>query len=270
MEDTRFLDLKVKVGFPYLYCHQGDCEHLVIITDIRSKQVLLQQSVSAPTLEHVFASLRAEILDLPDYLRICYKSMTSSTSILPGRSIWWFCHETWILKDTVLVTRSGIKPSLVSWNCASQDRAANLVPRMGGKGQWQRNLCVPRKRWQKLLFMSRTSHFFFYRLAHRSDCLDKTLYPLLTHKHRFTTQKCSVCHVFIGRCLFVSPSRSAWTNEDFESSFLPRWFTTGDRSAPSDPCLFCDKCFRMLHYDEHGNKLGEFQAFPFVDRGAFN
>ncbi|TWW58727.1 snRNA-activating protein complex subunit 3 isoform X2 [Takifugu flavidus] len=119
MEDTRFVDLNVKVGFPYLYCHQGDCEHLIIITDIR--------------------------------------------------------------------------------------------------------------------------------LAHRSDCLDKKLYPLLTHKHRFTTQKCSVCHVFIGR-----------------------WFTTGDRLAPSDPCLFCDKCFRMLHYDTQGNKLGEFQAFPFVDRGAFN
>lgn len=35
MEDTRFADLTVKVGFPYLYCHQGDCEHLVIITDVR-------------------------------------------------------------------------------------------------------------------------------------------------------------------------------------------------------------------------------------------
>lgn len=35
MEDTRFLDLRIKVGFPYLYCHQGDCEHLVIITDVR-------------------------------------------------------------------------------------------------------------------------------------------------------------------------------------------------------------------------------------------
>lgn len=41
MEDTRFVDLKVKVGFPYLYCHQGDCEHLVIITDIRLVLVLL-------------------------------------------------------------------------------------------------------------------------------------------------------------------------------------------------------------------------------------
>ncbi|CAN9510307.1 unnamed protein product [Ophioblennius macclurei] len=119
MEDTRFVDLTVKVGFPYLYCHQGDCEHLVIITDVR--------------------------------------------------------------------------------------------------------------------------------LAHKDDCLDKKLYPLLIHKHRFLTQKCAVCNMFISR-----------------------WFTTNDQFAPSDPCLFCDKCFRMLHYDADGNKLGEFQAYPYVDRGAFN
>jgi snRNA-activating protein complex subunit 3 len=40
MEDTRFYDLKVKVGYPYLFCHQGDCEHVVIITDIRSEVIL--------------------------------------------------------------------------------------------------------------------------------------------------------------------------------------------------------------------------------------
>ncbi|XP_071373392.1 snRNA-activating protein complex subunit 3 [Centroberyx affinis] len=119
MEDMRFVDLKVKVGFPYLYCHQGDCEHLVIITDVR--------------------------------------------------------------------------------------------------------------------------------LSHKNDCLDRKLYPLLTHKHRVTTRRCYVCHVFIGR-----------------------WLTTNDRFAPSDPCLFCDKCFRMLHYDAHDNKLGDFLAYPYVDPGAFN
>lgn len=117
------------------------------------------------------------------------------------------------------------------------------------------------------------------RLAHRSDCLDKKLYPLLTHKHRFSTQKCSVCHLFIGR--YVCKSKRTNTSGGFKMNdstivfcfcfFLtPRWFTTGDRFAPSDPCLFCDKCFRMLHYDTEGKKLGEFQAFPFVDRGAFN
>ncbi|XP_023817932.1 snRNA-activating protein complex subunit 3 [Oryzias latipes] len=119
MEDTLLQDLKLKVGFPYLYCHQGDCEHLVIITDVR--------------------------------------------------------------------------------------------------------------------------------LVHKYDCLDKKLYPMLTHKHKVLTQKCAVCHLFIAR-----------------------WYTTSDQFAPSDPCLFCDKCFRMLHYDADGNKLGEFSAYPYVDRGALN
>lgn len=35
MEDYTFNDLSLKIGFPYLFCHQGDCEHIVIITDIR-------------------------------------------------------------------------------------------------------------------------------------------------------------------------------------------------------------------------------------------
>ncbi|XP_057699465.1 snRNA-activating protein complex subunit 3 isoform X2 [Corythoichthys intestinalis] len=119
MEDTTLVDLKVKVGFPYLYCHQGDCEHVVIITDVR--------------------------------------------------------------------------------------------------------------------------------LTHKDDCLDRTLYPMLIHKHRIATQKCAVCYTFIAR-----------------------WCTVGDQFAPSHPCLFCDKCFRKLHYDADGNKLGEFLAYPYVDRGAFN
>ncbi|KAL1023788.1 hypothetical protein UPYG_G00046180 [Umbra pygmaea] len=119
MEDTYFYDLKVKVGYPYLFCHQGDCEHVVIITDIR--------------------------------------------------------------------------------------------------------------------------------LAHKDDCLDWKLYPLLTHKHRVLTRKCAVCHVYIGR-----------------------WLTTNDPFAPVDPCLFCGRCFQMLHYDTNGNKLGQFLAYPYVDPGAFN
>ncbi|XP_010886696.1 snRNA-activating protein complex subunit 3 isoform X2 [Esox lucius] len=119
MEDTCFYDLTLKVGYPYLFCHQGDCEHVVIVTDIR--------------------------------------------------------------------------------------------------------------------------------LAHRDDCLDRKLYPLLTHKHRVLTRKCAVCHVYIGR-----------------------WLTTNDPFAPNDPCLFCERCFRMLHYDQAGNKLGHFMAYPYVDPGAFN
>ncbi|XP_026870667.1 snRNA-activating protein complex subunit 3 [Electrophorus electricus] len=119
MEDTTFYDLKVKVGYPYLYCHQGDCEHVIILTDVR--------------------------------------------------------------------------------------------------------------------------------LMHRDDCLDRKFYPLLTHKHRVATRKCCVCHLYISR-----------------------WITTNDALAPVDPCLYCDQCFRMFHYDDHGNKLGDFKAYVYIDPGAFN
>ncbi|CAH3195011.1 unnamed protein product, partial [Porites evermanni] len=35
MEDMVFEDLKIRLGYPYLYCHQGNCEHLIIFTDLR-------------------------------------------------------------------------------------------------------------------------------------------------------------------------------------------------------------------------------------------
>ncbi|XP_041075219.1 snRNA-activating protein complex subunit 3 isoform X2 [Polyodon spathula] len=119
MEDTTFNDLRIKIGYPYLYCHQGDCEHVVIITDIR--------------------------------------------------------------------------------------------------------------------------------IIHQDDCLDKTAYPLLRKKHWILSRKCAVCKMYIAR-----------------------WVTNDDCFAPADPCYFCDLCFRMLHYDSDGNKLGEFLAYPYVDPGIFN
>lgn len=35
MEDVKFDDLEFRLGCPYLYLHQGDCEHLFTISDIR-------------------------------------------------------------------------------------------------------------------------------------------------------------------------------------------------------------------------------------------
>ncbi|XP_067839509.1 snRNA-activating protein complex subunit 3 [Heptranchias perlo] len=119
MEDYTFNDMCIKVGYPYLYCHQGDCEHLIIITDIR--------------------------------------------------------------------------------------------------------------------------------IVHRDDCLDKTLYPCVIKRPWMWTRKCSVCKLYI-----------------------VRWVTNNDSFAPEDPCFFCDVCFRMLHYDADGNKMGEFLAYPYVDPGIFN
>lgn len=119
MEDFTFNDLCIKIGYPYLYCHQGDCEHVIVISDIR--------------------------------------------------------------------------------------------------------------------------------LIHHDDCLDRTLYPLQTKKHWFCTRRCSICHIYTAK-----------------------WVTNEDSLAPDDPCFFCDVCFRMLHYDTEGNKLGEFLAYPYVDPGTFN
>uniref|UniRef100_A0A8C3LTI4 snRNA-activating protein complex subunit 3 n=2 Tax=Phasianinae TaxID=9072 RepID=A0A8C3LTI4_CHRPC len=33
MEDYTFNDLSLRIGYPYLFCHQGDCEHIIIVTD---------------------------------------------------------------------------------------------------------------------------------------------------------------------------------------------------------------------------------------------
>ncbi len=35
MEDVTFEMLKLRLGYPYLYSHHGNCEHLVIFRDIR-------------------------------------------------------------------------------------------------------------------------------------------------------------------------------------------------------------------------------------------
>ncbi|KAM5193223.1 snRNA-activating protein complex subunit 3 isoform 1-T1 [Mantella aurantiaca] len=119
MEDYTFNDLNLKIGFPYLYCHQGDCEHIVTITGIR--------------------------------------------------------------------------------------------------------------------------------LIHHDDCLDRNLYPLHVRKHWICTRKCHVCKLYIAK-----------------------WVTKNDSFAPDDPCFFCDVCFKMLHYDREGNKLGDFVAYAYVDPGTFN
>ncbi|XP_070598644.1 snRNA-activating protein complex subunit 3 [Erythrolamprus reginae] len=85
------------------------------------------------------------------------------------------------------------------------------------------------------------------RLIHRDDCLDRSLYPLLTKKHWLWTKKCFVCKMYTAR-----------------------WVTNEDSLAPQEPTFFCDVCFQALHYDGDGNKLGEFLAYPYVDPGIFN
>ncbi|XP_011086301.1 snRNA-activating protein complex subunit isoform X2 [Sesamum indicum] len=35
MQTTRFCDIRFRLGAGYLYCHQGDCKHIIVIRDLR-------------------------------------------------------------------------------------------------------------------------------------------------------------------------------------------------------------------------------------------
>ena len=35
MKETTFENLELRLGYPYLFCHQGNCEHIVIFKDMR-------------------------------------------------------------------------------------------------------------------------------------------------------------------------------------------------------------------------------------------
>ncbi|XP_047475530.1 snRNA-activating protein complex subunit 3-like [Penaeus chinensis] len=35
MSETTFLDLKMRLGYPYIFLHQGNCEHIIVFTDVR-------------------------------------------------------------------------------------------------------------------------------------------------------------------------------------------------------------------------------------------
>ena len=44
-----------------------------------------------------------------------------------------------------------------------------------------------------------------------------------------------------------------------------RWATVDDQMAAETPAFFCTTCFKMLHYTIDGNKVTDFQAYPFFD-----
>ena len=46
---------------------------------------------------------------------------------------------------------------------------------------------------------------------------------------------------------------------------ISTWVTIDDELSVRDPSLFCDSCFRVLHYDKQGNKQGQFIAFPRIN-----
>ena len=49
---------------------------------------------------------------------------------------------------------------------------------------------------------------------------------------------------------------------------ISKWVTEDNERVPEDPFFFCDTCFRGFNYDERGEKIGSFRAYPYVDVNA--
>lgn len=49
---------------------------------------------------------------------------------------------------------------------------------------------------------------------------------------------------------------------------IATFITTNNERVPEEPFFFCDECFRSFNYDEMGEKIGSFQAYPYVDINA--
>lgn len=118
MDDTTFNDLEIQLGYPYLYMHQGDCEHVIVFSDIRL-------------------------------------------------------------------------------------------------------------------------------LSSITDSLDKSDYPKIISTNRRIQTRCGMCNLNTSK-----------------------WVTFGSKRLPFDPFFFCDVCFKMFNYNEKEEKIGEFKAYPYLDKTA--
>uniref|UniRef100_H2YME4 snRNA-activating protein complex subunit 3 n=1 Tax=Ciona savignyi TaxID=51511 RepID=H2YME4_CIOSA len=78
------------------------------------------------------------------------------------------------------------------------------------------------------------------RIFNTSDCRSRSAYPVAISRANFKTTSCKVC-----------------------SYFSAKYLTRFDSLTEDDPSFFCEACFKLLHFDKHGNKLGDFIAYPY-------
>lgn len=146
--------------------------------------------------------------------------------LLLGNYARWVCHKMWLFCKNV-VQDPGRKHFVVRQDLTAFTRPySKLGFRVGGTAEQRFRLRAHLREvlinaaltvtnvgqscgiiWPSMFLIAFFTHIWLsqhWRLAHRKDCLDKKLYPLLTHKHRVPTQKCSVCYVFIGRSVKAS------------------------------------------------------------------
>ena len=67
MEATTFNDLSLSVGVPYLFCHRGNCEHVMIFHDIRllhSDDELNKRAYPLQTFQHKIRRKKCRVCDI--------------------------------------------------------------------------------------------------------------------------------------------------------------------------------------------------------------
>mmetsp|Transcript_4672 Transcript_4672/g.29485 ORF Transcript_4672/g.29485 Transcript_4672/m.29485 type:complete len:332 (+) Transcript_4672:2781-3776(+) len=85
-------------------------------------------------------------------------------------------------------------------------------------------------------------HIEDMRLMHPSDTQNPMEYPLLVQNTKRKWKRCEVCE-----------QRAA------------EWIVHRDALAPTNPCVLCDECYRLLHYTKDGVLIqGGFEVYPYV------
>jgi len=90
LETTRFIDLKLRVGAPCVYCHKGCCEHRVVVRDIRMvdpKDVSSRDEYPLLTFQAKFPRQRCTICD--SYVA----TMVVPDDPLASQSPAFFCYQ---------------------------------------------------------------------------------------------------------------------------------------------------------------------------------
>lgn len=98
MEDTCLKDLKLRLGYPYVYMHLGNCEHILVFTDAR---LVIKQDVQDPSRYPIFwgqpTKLAAKChicsLNLTNWIAKGDPRLPLEYSLLCDRCLKTFCYD---------------------------------------------------------------------------------------------------------------------------------------------------------------------------------
>ncbi|KAF2360374.1 snRNA-activating protein complex subunit 3 [Trinorchestia longiramus] len=98
MEETRFLDLRLRLGYPCLYLHQGYCEHLITFTDVRMQEKTDVEEVTRYPLTRGHAtkiSVRCITChhSLAQWVVLGYKMLSEPLAHLCDACLHLFCYD---------------------------------------------------------------------------------------------------------------------------------------------------------------------------------